>query len=256
VKRLPQRLRYGDEATLVEHLDELRSRIIIVLLAVVGCTVFTFIFHDHLLRWLNRPLPAELRHPITLSVAEPFTTSLMVSIYAALVLATPIVFWQVWMFFAPAVQEHTQRAVFGLAVFAAALAGGGLAFGYFVVLPAAVHFLTNFDSALYQIQIRARDYYSFASTVLLAIVAMFELPVVILGLVRVGVLSSASLRRHRRMGYFLTAVLALGLPGPDPVTTAFELFPMLAIFEGSIWLAYFTERRMASADRAATAAQT
>jgi len=81
--------------------------------------------------------------------------------------------------------------------------------------------------------------------VLLGIVVVFELPLVVLGLVYLGVLSSKTLRRHRRIGYFITAVVALGLPGPDPVTTGLELLPMWALFEGSIWLAYFFEKRTA-----------
>jgi sec-independent protein translocase protein TatC len=248
--RLPRRLRYGDEATLVEHLDELRSRIIISLLALAGCTVVTFVFHSHIIEWLNRELPPQHRHPITFAVTEPFVTSLLVSLWAAMLLALPIILWQVWAFLAPAVEERAQRSVAGLVLFATALAVAGLAFGYFVVLPKAVHFLTNYDSHLYNIQIRARDYYTFTSTVLLAIVAIFEVPVVVLGLVRVGVLSSRTLRRNRRWGYFIVAVIALGLPGPDPVTTLLELLPMWAIYEGSIWLAVVVERRTARAQAA------
>lgn len=88
----------------------------------------------------------------------------------------------------------------------------------------------------------AKAYYSFTSTILLGIVMVFELPIVVLGLVSIGVLSSARLRKNRRLGYFIVAVFALGLPGPDPVTTALELLPMWALFEGSIWLALFIER--------------
>jgi sec-independent protein translocase protein TatC len=87
------------------------------------------------------------------------------------------------------------------------------------------------------------SYYSFTATVLLGIVAVFELPVVVLGLVGIGVLSSRVLRRNRPLGYFVVAVVALGLPGPDPVTTALELLPMWALFEGSIWLAVAAEQR-------------
>jgi sec-independent protein translocase protein TatC len=239
-----RRLRYGEEATLVEHLDELRSRIIRVLIVLAVAMAFTFAFHEHIIRWLNDALPADRRdHIITLGVAEPFTTSLTVSFYAALVIAFPFVLWQVWAFFAPAFTESQQRSAAALVVLAGALAIGGLAFGYFVVLPGALHFLTNYDSNLFNIQIRARDYYSFASTLLLAVVGIFEVPILVLGLVAVGVLTSNQLRRNRRWGYFIVAVLALALPGPDPVTTMFELIPMWIIFEASIWLAVYAERR-------------
>jgi sec-independent protein translocase protein TatC len=159
-----------------------------------------------------------------------------------------VLLWQFWAFFAPAFHERSQRAALMMVLLAGALAVCGLAFGYWVVLPKALHFLTNYDDSLYRIQIRARDYFSFASTVLLAIVGIFELPVIVLGLVRMGILTSAQLRRNRRWGYFIVAFIALGLPGPDPVTTALELLPMWAIFEASIWLAVLVERRSARAE--------
>jgi sec-independent protein translocase protein TatC len=248
MRGLPRRLRYGEEATLVEHLDELRTRIIVVLVTVAVATAVTFVFHSHLVRWLEQALPPDKRHLVTFSVAEPFVTSFMVSLYAALVLSLPIVLWQVWAFLAPAFAERSQRMAVLLVAFAGVLAVGGLAFGYWVVLPKALHFLTNYDSHLYTIQIRARDYFSFASTVLLAIIGIFELPVIVLGSVRLGILSSATLRRNRRWGYFIVAFIALGLPGPDPVTTALELLPMWALFEASIWLAVLVERRSARAE--------
>ena len=98
--------------------------------------------------------------------------------------------------------------------------------------------------------IQAKAYYSFTATVLLGIVLVFELPMFVLGLVSIGVLSSATLRKNRRLGYFVVAVIALGLPGPDPVTTGLELLPMWALFEGSIWLAALFERRQAKTEPA------
>jgi sec-independent protein translocase protein TatC len=243
--RLPRRLRYGDEATLVEHLDELRTRIIVVLLTLAALTVVCFVFHTNLIHWLELALPPERRHLVTFSPTEPFVTSITVSVYAALLLAVPIILWQLWAFLAPAMEPHVQRSIVGLAAFAGALGLGGLAFGYFVVLPAALHFLTNYDSEQFDIQIRANYYISFATMILLAVVAIFEVPIVVIGLVRAGVLTSRTLRKNRRWGYLITAVIALALPGPDPVTTALELIPMWIIYEASIWLAVLTERRVA-----------
>jgi sec-independent protein translocase protein TatC len=248
MRGLPRRLRYGEEATLVEHLDELRTRIIVVLVTLAVTTAVTFTFHSHLIRWLERALPPDKRQLVTFSVAEPFVTSFMVSVYAAVVICLPVLLWQFWAFFAPAFHERSQRAALLMVLLAGVLAVGGLAFGYWVVLPKALHFLTNYDDSLYRIQIRARDYFSFATTVLLAIIGIFELPVIVLGLVRMGILTSTQLRRNRRWGYFIVAFVALGLPGPDPVTTALELLPMWAIFEASIWLAVLVERRSARAE--------
>jgi sec-independent protein translocase protein TatC len=243
MRALPRRLGYGEEATLVEHLEELRGRLFVMLGALAVATIVTFAFHTHLLDWLNRPLPAGRRRPTTFGVAEPFTVSVTVSVYAAFVLTLPVILWQLWSFFAPAFDEKVARHVRGLVAFATALGASGLAFGYWILLPRAVHWLTNYDKPQFHALINARQYYAFVSTVLLGIVVVFELPLVVLGLVYLGVLTSGRLRKNRRLGYFIVAVVALGLPGPDPVTTALELLPMWALFEGSIWLAVIAERR-------------
>ena len=242
--RLPRRLGHAEEATLGEHLEELRGRLIVMLGAIALGTVVAFVFHGHVLDWLNRPLPAHFK-PTTLGVAEPFTITITVSLYAGFVLALPIVLWQLWLFFAPAFDPTAERKVLGLALFAFVLAAGGVAFGYWVLLPRAVHFLTNYDSHHFHHLIQAKSYYNFIVTVLVGIVLVFQTPLVVLGLVYLGVLSSRALRRQRRMGYLITAAIALALPGPDPVTTFLELLPMWALFEGSIWLAVLFERRRA-----------
>jgi sec-independent protein translocase protein TatC len=243
MKRLPRRLSHGEEATLVEHLGELRARIVISLAAITVGFVVAYVFHSHLVHWLEDALPANHRKLTTLSPAEPFLTSMWISLYAGFLLALPVVLYQVWSFFAPAFAVHTQRVVVGLAAFAAFLGAGGLVFGYWVALPAAVHFLTNYDKSLYEIQIRAKDYLSFAAVVLFAVTIVFEVPIVILGLVRIGVLSSAKLRRNRRIGYVVMAAIAVALPGVDPVTTSLEMVPLMLLFEGSIWLSVLMERR-------------
>jgi len=246
MKKLPRRLSHGEEATLVEHLGELRARIVISLIAIAVGFIAAYVVHAHLVRWLEDALPSNHRKLTTLSPAEPFLTSMWISLYAGFLLVMPIVLYQVWAFFAPAFDVGTQRVVVGLAAFAAFLAAAGLAFGYLVALPAAVKFLTHYDDHIYNIQIRAKDYLSFASVVLFAVTVVFEVPIVILGLVKIRVLSSAKLRRNRRIGYVVMAALAVALPGVDPVTTTFEMVPLMLLFEGSIWLAVLLERRQAA----------
>jgi sec-independent protein translocase protein TatC len=253
VSRLPRRLGYGEEATLVEHLEELRWRLFVIVGSVVVCAAVAFAFHGHILDWLNQPLPPDRRHPVTLGVAEPFTISITVSLWAGLVVALPVILWQVWGFFAPAVDPNAERKTLGLVAFATVLALSGLSFGYWVLLPRAIHFLTNYDDNHFTILIQAKAYYSFVSTVLLGVVVVFELPLVVLGLVSLGVLSSQQLRKHRRIGYFITAVIGLALPGPDPVTTALEILPMWALYELSIWLSVLVERRQAATVQASGA---
>jgi sec-independent protein translocase protein TatC len=250
MKRLPRRLRYGEEATLVEHLEELRQRLFVCLGALLLGFVVTYAFHRHVLHWLNRPLPRHIGKPTTFGVAEPFLTVMKISLFGALILALPVILWQVWSFLAPAVDDAQERRVRWFVVFASGLLAAGIVFGYFVALPAAVHYLTNFDRAEFRIQLRARDYYSFVTMVLLAMGIVFELPVFVLALVRLGILSTPQLRRNRRVGYFVVACVGVALPGIDPITTVIETIPLWALYELSIWLAVLAERRAAAPVRA------
>ena len=240
--RSPRKLRPGEEATLVEHLDELRVRMFIALGALGACSVFAYVFHHRLLEWLNAPLPERLK-PTTLGVAEPFLISIKVSLFAGFGLALPIVLWQTWAFFAPAVNERAQRQVVGFVGLATALLVGGALFGYFLALPASIHYLTNYDKDQYNQLIQAKSYYSFEMLVLGAVALVFELPVVVVALVRIGILTTTQLRRNRRIGYFVVACLAVALPGVDPVTTVVEGLPLVVLYELSIWLAVLLERR-------------
>ncbi len=241
--RLPRRLHHGEATELVEHLGELRARLVVSLAALgVGFGV-SYAFHHRLIHWLNVPLNG--RQPITLGVAEPFTTSLKVSLYAGFALALPVILWQVWSFLAPAFKKPAERMLVGFVAVATALFAGGVAFGYEIALPAAVHFLTNYDSSVYDIQVRASSYYSFALIVLLSVGLVFELPIFILALVRLGVTSATKLRRNRRIGYVAMAALAVALPGVDPVTTVFEMIPLMVLFEASIWASVLFERKWA-----------
>jgi sec-independent protein translocase protein TatC len=246
MKRLPRRLGHGEEATLVEHLEELRQRIFVCLGALIVGFIATYAIHRHLLHWLNRPLPAHVGKPITLGVAEPFLTVMKISLFGGLILAAPVILWQFWGFFAPAVDQRQERRVLYFVFFAAGLLAGGIVFGYFVALPAAVHYLTNFDKTEFNIQLRAKDYYGFTTMVLLAMGIVFELPVFVLSLVRLGILSTRQLRSNRRTGYFIIAVVAVALPGVDPITTVIETVPLWVLYEASIWLSVLMERREAA----------
>ncbi len=241
--RLPRRLSHGEPAELVHHLGELRTRLLISLGALAVGFAAAYVFHERLILWLEGPLPEAKRHPITLGIAEPFMTSIKVSLAAGFALALPVILWQLWSYLAPAFRQGVQRTVATFVTIATALFVGGVAFGYALALPAALRFLTSYDSNLYNIQIRAQAYYSFALLVLIAVGVVFELPVFIIALVRLGVTSSRKLRRNRRIGYVIVAALAVALPGVDPVTTAFEMLPMMALFEASIWASVLLEHR-------------
>jgi sec-independent protein translocase protein TatC len=239
---LPRRLRHGEEATLVEHLDELRTRLIVGLLAFVPAFLLAFAFHEHIIDWLTVPLPDDKRL-VTLGVTEPFTTSVKVSLIAALALALPVLLWQIWSFLAPAVEPHFQRVVFVAVVIATALFVCGVLFMYYVVLPLALDFLTSYDDELYEIQIRASYYYNFVALLLLGGGLTFLMPIFILTLVRLRVVSSDRLRRNRRIAFIVLLVFAILLPTVDPVSLAFEVVPLVLLYETSIWLSVFMERR-------------
>src|SRR3954451_9615408 len=243
IRRLaPRRLGSDEEATVVEHLTELRHRLLIVVAAIIPAFLLCFAFHQTLIEWLMRPLPAD-KTLVTLGVVEPFTTAVKVSGLAAIAIVLPILVWQVWGFLAPAVDAGAQRVLRGFIVLATALFATGVAFAYFIVLPAAITFLTNFDDTLYNVQIRASYYLSFTALVLVACGIAFEMPIFILALVRIRVLSYEKLRRNRKLGYALMVAFAVLLPTVDPVSLLFETIPLLILFEASIWLSVLMERR-------------
>jgi sec-independent protein translocase protein TatC len=242
-KRLPRRLHHGEEATLVEHLGELRTRLFIALGSIVPGFLVAFAFSDRLISWLEKPLPEAERELVVLGVTEAFFTTVKVSFYAGLALALPVVLYQIWAFLAPAFEENVQRVVSGFVVIATALFACGVAFGYYIVLPAALDFLVGYQEDLFSSEIRASYYFSFVTLMLFAMGLVFELPIWILALVRLRVISSATLRRNRRIGYVLAVVLAMLLPTVDPVSLVLETIPVLILFEASIWLAVFMERR-------------
>jgi sec-independent protein translocase protein TatC len=239
---LPRRLDHGEEATLVEHLDEFRSRLIVSLFALIPIFVLCFVFHEQIMEWLTGPLPND-KKLVTLGVTEPFTTSVKVSFIAAIALALPILLWQAWAFLAPAVEPHFERVILLFVVLASTLFVLGVLFMYYVVLPRALDFLTSYDDNIYDIQIRASYYYSFAALTLLAGGLAFLMPIFVLALVRLRVLTSDRLRKNRRIAYVLLLVFAILLPTVDPISLAFETIPLLVLFEMSIWLSVFMERR-------------
>jgi len=243
--RLPRRLDHGEEASLVEHLDELRSRLFIIIGAVTIGTVVGFVIHSRLIHWLIILLPHDRQGKLTtLSPLENFTTVLWISIYFGVALALPIVLWQIWAYFIPAINRDKTKLLKWLALLATVLAVGGVAFGYFIVLPHALRFLTDFDSAQFNNILQAKPYLGFCVHVLLAMLIVFELPVFLVALTRLGIMSTDTLRKNRRMGYFLCGVVGMAVaPSVDPVTTTLQAVPLFLLFEVSIILCAILDRR-------------
>lgn len=228
---------HEDQVPLVDHLDELRSRII-VSIAVFGVALALCFWQNHLLLELaSGPLPSGHSQLITFGVTEPFTTTLTVSTYGALILALPIVLYQAYAYLLPAFSRQQQRAILPLLLLIPVLFIAGVLFGYFVVLPAATKFLLSFNDAQFNIQLRAREYYGFFAQTLLACGLVFQVPVGILAVTRLGIVKVEQLTKNRRYAYLGCAVLAAALPGVDPISMLLETGPLILLYEFSIVLA-------------------
>ncbi len=227
---------FEDRLTLVEHLDELRSRIVISLVAFSAAFALCFWQNSRLLDIANAPLPGD-KTPITFGVAEPFTTTVTITAYAALVISLPVILYQAYSFVLPALTDREKRVVVPFLIGVPLLFVAGVLFGYFLVIPAATKFLLNFNDSQFNIQIRARDYYAFFTLTLGIMGLIFQLPIGILAVTRLGIVTPKQLSQNRRYAIIILAVLAMLLPGTDPVSMLIELVPLLLLFEGSLILA-------------------
>jgi sec-independent protein translocase protein TatC len=298
---------HDDRLSLVEHLTELRVRIVISLVAFVAATVVCFWQNDTVLDILNRPLtqtvqkgandPLESgsrwdrdvaawikdasalqrlqagaesdpqikaalnqlaargdrlaaavpeissRKPVTLGVSEPFMQTLKVAAYAGLLISLPIILFQVYAFvlpaFSPREKEVALPAMLGIPV----LFVCGVVFGYYTVVPRAIEFLQNFNTDSFDVLVQAQPYYKFVLMLLLAMGLLFQIPIGIVAITRVGIVSTSQLAHNRRYAILVIAVLAMLLPGQDPVTMSMMMAPMYVLFEGSILLSWLLDRR-------------
>ncbi len=228
---------HEDQLTLVEHLDELRTRIV-VCLVVLGVALGLCFWQNHLLLEIaSGPLPSDHKKLLTFGVTEAFTTTLTVATYGALILAMPILLYQAYAYLLPAFSDREKRVILPILLMVPVLFLAGVAFAYFVVMPAAVKFLLGFNDTQFNVQVRARDYYSFFSTTLLAGGIVFQLPLAILAVVRLGIVTVEQISKNRRYAYLAIAVIAAALPGVDPFSMLIEMVPLLVLFELSILIA-------------------
>jgi sec-independent protein translocase protein TatC len=323
---LRKSVKHEDQLSLVEHLDELRSRLIVCVLALVVCFGFTFWQNEAILDAVNAPLqdtqqldgtkedsadPLEQaaryqvqtgaafraaaaanadaasayrdlarrsesaadreaygrlaaaavraqrsaaqaaaavptsreRLPVTLGVAEPFTTTVTVAFWAALLLALPIVLWQAYAFILPAFAPGEKRIALPLMWLVPFLFAGGVAFGYLVVLPRAIGFLQNFNDDDFDILIQARDYYKFAIMFVGGIGILFQIPIAVLAITRLAIMTPRQLQSNAGYVLLVLAVLAAVVtPTPDPLTMLLALVPLFALFELSILLSAWLNR--------------
>jgi sec-independent protein translocase protein TatC len=178
---------------------------------------------------------------VTLGVGEPFTTTLTVSLYFALIISLPVILFELYGFILPALKPEERRVVMPLLTAVPFLFAAGVVFGYFVVLPAAVRFFVNFNSNEFNVLVQASQFYGFAATVLLSMGLIFQVPIAILAATRAGLVTVAQLRHNRRYAIVACAVVAAFLPG-DVVTLALETVPLYLLYEASILVAAFVGR--------------
>jgi sec-independent protein translocase protein TatC len=193
-----------------------------------------------LARLPNRPPPNQ---PVTLGIGEPFVTTLTVAAYFALLFSLPLVLYQLYAFVLPAFSPNERRVALPLMTMIPFLFIAGVAFGYAVVLPAATKFLQNFNSNSFNVLVQAKDYYKFAVLTLVSIGVVFQLPVGVLAVTRLGIVTVAQLRRYRRYAIVATSVIAMALPGTDPVSMLMEFGILYALYELSVLLAAVLGRR-------------
>ncbi len=230
-------IKYDDRLSVVDHLDELRSRLIVCAVAFVVAWAFTGWQNDLVLEIVNGPLPDDVPEPVTLGPAEAFYTTLTNAAYAALLIALPVILYQLYAFILPAFSPTERRVATPLLLLVPVLFIGGVVFCYFVVLTPALEFLLNFNADEFNTQVRARDYYSFVTLLMLAMGIGFQIPVGVLAACKLGVTSAEKLRRSRRFAIVAIVVLASLLPTLDPLTLILEAIPLYLLYELSILMA-------------------
>jgi sec-independent protein translocase protein TatC len=223
---------------LVAHLDELRRRIIVSILALVVAFAGLYAVHGWLIEVLTRPLPARYEDAIlTLSPTEPFFVTLKVVFWASVLAALPVWLYQAYAFIVPAVGDQSRRRSLVVVAGLSLLFVGGVAFGYFVVLPVALNFLLGFGDESFNVQLRAGEHFGFATTMLLGSGLLFEVPVAMLAFARLGVVTATMYRRHWRVALVVIAVIAAILPGGDPFSMLLLMLPQIALYVLGTWLA-------------------
>jgi Tat protein translocase TatC len=229
--------KFDERLTLVEHLDELRTRIIVCAVVLVVATGFAFWQNELLIDIAKHPLPNDKDELLTLSPSEPFFTTVKLSIYAGILISLPVLLYQAYAFVLPAFSPREKRVVLPLLLMVPFLFVAGVVFAYYVVMPAALSFLLGFNDDNFNIELRAAEYYGFFALTEIAVGLLFQIPVAILAVTRLGIVTPSQLARNRRYAVLVIAVAAMLLPGTDPVTMLLCMLPLYLLFELSILLA-------------------
>jgi sec-independent protein translocase protein TatC len=242
----------GKQMSFLEHLEELRQRLIRSVLAIVVGFGICFYFSDKIYRYLARPLTDTL-HALNMSdklvytnPTDPFNLYIKLSLVAGLFLSSPFILWQVWLFISPGLYRHEKRYVWPFVILTSSLFMSGGLFAYKMAFPAALRFLVVFGKQ-FQPMISINEYWNLALTIIVGVGLVFELPVIILLLSLFGIVTPRFLIRNIRYAILITAVVAAAIaPTPDFTTLFMFWIPMVGLYIFSIglsWLVYFRKRR-------------
>jgi sec-independent protein translocase protein TatC len=227
--------------TLIEHLDELRSRIIKVGIAFFGVAIVAWFFRERIFEWLLAPAGGALQGKLNVTgVTEQLFTDMKLALYAGFLLTIPVLLYQVWAFVAPAVGDMGRAFTYTIISMASALFIAGVAFGYFIVLPVGTQFLLGWDTERFDPIITAQSYLPFVTRFLLAFGIVFELPAATYVAAKLELVDAPLLKRYRKHAIIINTVLAAALtPGQDPYSMILMAVPMIAMYEISILIARY-----------------
>jgi sec-independent protein translocase protein TatC len=236
--RMPIRPRDEARMTIIEHLEEFRSRLFKIAIAFVIASVVTWIFKARIFDALLEP--AGLEELNFMGPAQGLITDVKLALFSAFLLTIPVILYQMWMFVAPAVGDVGRLFTYILVILASSLFLAGVAFGYYAILPVGLQFLLGYAEDRYNELITADTYLPFVTRLLLASGIVFELPAATYVGAKLGLITAPTLRRFRKHALIVNAVLAAALtPSPDPFSMILMAVPMLLMYEVSILIARF-----------------
>lgn len=246
-------MRDDDKIPFSDHLEELRKRLITCFIAVIIGFFIAYVFKEKLFDILTQPLISVMKtgnKMIFTGLPEAFFTYLKVAFVAGIGLATPVIVYQFWMFVAPGLYERERRLVIPVVLLSTAFFVGGALFGYFYVFPFGFVYLMSFASETIQPMPSMREYFGFASTMLLAFGVVFELPIVLTFMARFGLVTADYLRKNRKYAILLIFIAAAILtPGPDVVSQLLMAGPLMVLYEISIFGAKIFGRKKSEPDQ-------
>jgi sec-independent protein translocase protein TatC len=239
----------NEKMPFTSHLEELRSRLIRIFAAIGILFVVCYFFKEKLFEVLTIPLVVSMpdnSSMIFTSLPEAFFTYLKVSFFAAIFLASPYILYQIWIFISPGLYDSEKKYVFPFVFFSTLFFVGGSLFAYFVVFPFGFKFFLAFGTELIRPMLSIREFLSFSFRLLLAFGIIFELPILMFFLSRVGLVNSRTLITKRKYAILLVFIIAALFTPPDVVTQVLMALPLMLLYEASIWVVKLGEKKAAS----------